>query len=53
VLFLLRDPGCKSGSGINVPDHISESLVTIFRFRILKFFVSSVLRIRIRDSVLL
>jgi hypothetical protein len=28
----------ESGSGMNKPDHISESLVTIFWFKILKFF---------------
>jgi hypothetical protein len=27
-----------SGSGMNNPDHISESLETIFRVKILKFF---------------
>jgi hypothetical protein len=27
-----------SGSGMNNPDHISESLITIFRVKILKFF---------------
>jgi hypothetical protein len=32
--------GKKSGSGIriNIQDHISESLVTVFRLKILKFF---------------
>jgi hypothetical protein len=28
----------RSGSGINIPDHISESLQTIFWVKILKFF---------------
>jgi hypothetical protein len=28
----------RSGSGINIPDHISESLETIFWVKILKFF---------------
>jgi hypothetical protein len=30
--------GKKSGSGMNNPDHISESLETIFWIKILKFF---------------
>jgi hypothetical protein len=30
------DPG--SGSGMNIPDHISESLESIFRVKTLKFF---------------
>jgi hypothetical protein len=30
----------KSGSGINIPDHISESLETNFWIKILKFFDS-------------
>ncbi len=30
--------GKKSGSGMNNPDHISESLETIFWVKILKFF---------------
>jgi hypothetical protein len=30
--------GKESGSGMNNPDHISESLETIFWVRILKFF---------------
>jgi hypothetical protein len=30
--------GKKSGSGMNNPDHISESLKTIFWVKILKFF---------------
>jgi hypothetical protein len=37
------------GSGMNISDHISESLVTIFGLIILKFFVNRVLGIRIRD----
>jgi hypothetical protein len=28
----------ESGSGMNIPDHISESLETIFWVKILKFF---------------
>jgi hypothetical protein len=28
----------RSGSGMNIPDHISESLETIFGLKILKFF---------------
>jgi hypothetical protein len=31
-----HDPG--SGSGMNIPDHISEGLETIFLVKILKFF---------------
>jgi hypothetical protein len=31
--------GKKSGSGINIPDHISESLVTTFLVKIPKLFV--------------
>jgi hypothetical protein len=30
--------GTKSGSGMNNPDHISESLETIFWVKMLKFF---------------
>jgi hypothetical protein len=30
------DPGC--GSGMNILDHISESIETIFWVKILKFF---------------
>ncbi len=37
--FLPLDPG-NPGSGINNPDHISESLVYIFWDKILKFFVA-------------
>jgi hypothetical protein len=55
----IRDPGWvkKSGSrfGMNNPDHISESLETIFWVKILKFFDadpgSGMKRIRIRDPV--
>jgi hypothetical protein len=38
----IRDPGGeKSGSGINIQYHISESLdAAIFRLKILKFFVA-------------
>jgi hypothetical protein len=42
----IRDPGWKKiqiwdqGSGINISDHISESLESIFDFIILKFFVA-------------
>jgi hypothetical protein len=32
------DPDLGSGSGVNNPDHISESLETIFGVKILKFF---------------
>ncbi len=36
------DPGSgmekKSGSGMYLPDHFSESLETVFRVKILKFF---------------
>ena len=28
----------RSGSGMNIPDHIPESLITNFRVKILKFF---------------
>jgi hypothetical protein len=44
--FWPQDPGSgmgkisRSGSGMNIPDHISESLVTIFGFKILKFFAA-------------
>ncbi len=44
VPFLPLDPGSGmgknpgSGSGMNNPDHISDSLKTIFWFKILKFF---------------
>jgi hypothetical protein len=36
----IRDPGWlnKSGSGMNNPDHISETVETIFWVKILKFF---------------
>jgi hypothetical protein len=27
----------RSGSGMNIPDHISETLETIFRVKIIKF----------------
>ena len=30
--------GARSGSGMNIPDHISESFETIFWVKILKFF---------------
>jgi hypothetical protein len=29
----------RCGSRMNIPDHISESLETIFRFKILKFLM--------------
>jgi hypothetical protein len=61
----IRDPGSgafltpgsgmgkKSGSGMNNPDHISESLETIFWVKILKFFNedpgSGMEKIQIRD----
>jgi hypothetical protein len=44
VPFRPLDPGfgmsskSRSGSGMNIPDHISESLETIFLVEILKFF---------------
>jgi hypothetical protein len=45
------DPG--TGSGMNSPDHISESFGTIFWIKILKFFDtypgSGMEKIRIRD----
>ncbi len=38
----IREPGwvkkSRSGSGMNIPDHISESLETFFLVKILKFF---------------
>jgi hypothetical protein len=38
-LFLLQDPGwVRSGTGMNIPDHIFESLETIFGLKILEFF---------------
>jgi hypothetical protein len=54
----MRGPGwvkqSGSGSGMNNPDHISESLATIFWAKILKFFDadpgSGMKRIRIRDG---
>jgi hypothetical protein len=46
--------GKKSGSGMNNPDHVSESLETIFWVKILKFFDadpgSDKEKIRIRDK---
>ncbi len=33
-----QNPEPGSGSGMNIPDHISESAETIFWFKILKFF---------------
>jgi hypothetical protein len=46
--------GKKSGSGMNNPDHISESLETIFWVKILKFFDadpgSGMEKNRIRDK---
>jgi hypothetical protein len=39
VLFLPLDPGWKkSGSGMNIPDHISENLETIFWVKKHEFF---------------
>jgi hypothetical protein len=32
----------RSGSGMNIPDHISESLETIFWVKILKFYDADV-----------
>ena len=51
----------ESGSGMNIPDHISESLETIFWVKILKFFDadrapgwnkfgSGMVKIRIREK---
>jgi hypothetical protein len=44
----------ESGSGMNNPDHISQSLETIFWVKILKFFDedpgSGMEKIRIRDK---
>ena len=60
-LFDHLDPGSgmgeksRSGSGMNILDHISESLETTFRVKILKFFGNLLdpgsrrERIRIRD----
>jgi hypothetical protein len=45
-VFLTIQDGKKSGSRMNIPDHISESLVTIFW--IIKY-LNSLMRIRIRD----
>jgi hypothetical protein len=49
-----QDPGSGSGSGMNNPDHISESLETIFWVKILKCFDadpgSGMENIRIRDK---
>jgi hypothetical protein len=36
--FLTPGSGMRTESGMNNPDHISESLVTIFWVKILKFF---------------
>ncbi len=33
-----QDPDPESGSGMNIPDYISESLETFFGLKILKFF---------------
>jgi hypothetical protein len=35
-----QDPDPGSGYGMNIPDHISESLETIFCVKILKFYSS-------------
>jgi len=43
----------KSGSGKNITDHIFESLITIFGFKILKFFYNSELLNQIQDPVTL
>jgi hypothetical protein len=51
----------RSGSGINTPNHISESLEKIFGFKILKFYdadadpdpESGMEKIRIRDKHLI
>ncbi len=49
VLFWALELGWKkSGSGINISDHISDCLVTIFWVKNTKFFVNSVLWIRDR-----
>jgi hypothetical protein len=34
----------RSGSGMNIPDHISESLETVFWVKILKFFYADAAR---------
>ncbi len=48
-----QDPDPGSGSGMNNPDHISESLETIFWPKIFKFYYadpgSGMETIRIRD----
>jgi hypothetical protein len=48
----IRDPGgvkkSKSGSGMNIPDHISERLETIFWVKIINVF--DAMWIRIRES---
>jgi hypothetical protein len=57
LMIQIRDPGScsfftpgsgigdghksKSGSGVNIPDHISEILETIFQVKILKFFAAN------------
>jgi hypothetical protein len=50
----IRNPDPGSGSVMNNPDHISESLETIFWVKILKFFDadpgSGMEKIRIRDK---
>jgi hypothetical protein len=64
VPFLPLDPGSAMGknqdpdpgSGMNIPDHISESLELIFWIKILKFFdayvdsESGMEKIRIRET---
>jgi hypothetical protein len=53
-----QDPYPGSGSGMNIPDHISESLETIFWVKIFEFFDADaardpgifVIRFRIRDK---
>jgi hypothetical protein len=45
-----QDPDPGSGSGTNIPDHISESIKTIFWVKILNSLMR--MRIRIRESFL-
>jgi hypothetical protein len=40
-----QDPDPGSGSGMNIPDHISESLETIFALN----YLNSLTQMRIRD----
>jgi hypothetical protein len=55
LVLIFPDPGSKMeknpdpGSEINISDHISESLVSIFWVKIINSSVNSVLQIRIRN----